>query len=136
MTASEIRKVLERHWYYAGKDEAISNEMYDEDAVLEFPQSGERFRGRANFQVWRERYPASFTMEIRRLRGAGDFWVAENLITYEDEDTWQTVSILEIREGRIVREAIYFAKPFPAPEWRSQWVDREPTDGATGAPSA
>jgi hypothetical protein len=77
MRDSEIRKVLERHWYYAGKDEAISNEMYDEDAVLEFPQSGERFRGRANFQAWRERYPSAITMEIRRLRGAGDFWVAE-----------------------------------------------------------
>lgn len=136
MEDSEIRKGLERHWHYAGKDEAISNEMYDEDAVLEFPQSGERFRGRANFQVWRERYPSAITMEIRRLRGTGDLWVAENLITYEDEDTWQTVSILEIREGRIVREAIYFAKPFPPPEWRSQWVDREPTDGATGVPSA
>ena len=133
MEDSEIRKGLQRHWHYAGKDEAISNEMYDEDAVLEFPQSGELFRGRANFQVWREQYPSSFTMEIRRLRGAGDFWVAENLITYEGEDTWQTISILEIREGKIVREAIYFAKPFPAPEWRSKWVDREPTDGAAGA---
>ena len=136
MEDSEIRKGLQRHWHYAGKDEAISNEMYDEDAILEFPQSGERFRGRANFQVWRERYPWAITMEIRRLRGAGDLWVAENLITYEEEDTWQTVSILELREGRIVREAIYFTKPFPAPEWRSQWVDQELTDGAAGASSA
>jgi hypothetical protein len=69
---------------------------------------------------------------MRRLRGVGELWVAENLITYDENDTWQTVSILEIQEGRIVREAIYFARPFPAPDWRSQWVDREPTGEAAG----
>jgi hypothetical protein len=52
-------------------------------------------------------------------------WVAENEITYGEDDTWQTISILDLRDGKVVREAIYFAKPFLAPDWRAQLVDRE-----------
>lgn len=128
MTDDEIRAALERHWEFAGRDETIAHEVYDEDAILEFPQSGERFRGKENFQTWREKYPAELHMSIRRLRGAGNFWVSENEITYGEDDTWQTVSILELRDGKVVREAIYFAKPFPAPDWRSSWVDRGSSD--------
>ncbi len=123
MTDDEIRTALERHWEFTGNDETIAHEVYHEDAILEFPQSGERFRGKENFQAWREKYPANLRMSIRRLRGTGDFWVAENEITYGEDDTWQTVSILELRDGKVAREAIYFAKPFPAPDWRSSWAD-------------
>lgn len=128
MTDDEIRAALERHWEFTGRDETIAHEVYAEDAILEFPQSGERFRGKENFQTWREKYPAELHMSIRRLRGAGNFWVSENEITYGEDDTWQTVSILELRDGKVVREAIYFAKPFPAPDWRSSWVDRSSSD--------
>ncbi len=119
----EVRAMLERHWAHAGVDEEISQECYAEDAILEFPQSGERFRGRATFQAWRERYPQAFRVEMRRLRGSGDLWVAENLITYDETDTWRTVSILELRDGLVTRETIYFAKPFEAPAWRAEWTD-------------
>ena len=49
--------------------------------------------------------------------------MAENLITYDETDTWQTVSILEIRDGKIARETIYLAKPFPAAAWRVPWAE-------------
>ncbi|MDQ3991612.1 MAG: nuclear transport factor 2 family protein [Actinomycetota bacterium] len=125
MTDEEIRAALERHWAYTGRDETISHEIYHEDAVLEFPQSGERFVGTASFRPWRERYPSPISMSIRRIRGSGDFWVAENEITYVDgDDMWQTVSIMELRDGKVAHESIYFAKPFEAPQWRSQWADR------------
>lgn len=133
VTDGEIREMLERHWQYAGRDETIAHEMYHEDAILEFPQSGERFRGKASFQAWRQQYPSDVRMEIRELRGTGDLWVAENIITYGEDDSWQTVSILELRDGKVAREAIYFAKPFPAPDWRSSWVDRSPADQDLGA---
>ena len=35
-----------------------AHEIYHEDVVLEFPQSGERFEGVANFNEWRSKYPA------------------------------------------------------------------------------
>lgn len=125
MTDDEIRAALERHWEFSGKDETIAHDVYHEDAILEFPQSGERFRGKEKFQAWREKYPANLRMSIRLLRGTGDFWVAENEITYGEDDTWQTVSILELRDGKVVRETIYVFKPFPAPDWRSPWIDPE-----------
>jgi hypothetical protein len=121
--------MLERHWEVAGDPTRVEEDheaTYHEDAVLEFPQSGERFRGRERFQGWREKYPLDVQISIRRLRGSGDLWVSENLITYEGGDTWQTVNILELREGKVTREAIYFAKPFEAPEWRAAWAERDP----------
>jgi hypothetical protein len=55
---AELIRQLRRHWEYSGRDEDISHEIYHEDAVLEFPQSGERFEGVTNFREWRRQYPA------------------------------------------------------------------------------
>jgi hypothetical protein len=60
-----------------------SHDMYDDEAVLEFPQSGERFEGVANIREWRSRYPGSVTYDIRRIRGADDIWVAEMTVSYD-----------------------------------------------------
>ena len=49
-----LQEALERHWEHSGKDEDISHEIYHDDAVLEFPQSGERFEGVENFREWRD----------------------------------------------------------------------------------
>jgi hypothetical protein len=57
--------------------------MYHDDAVLEFPQSGERFVGVENFREWRSKYPASTTYEFREIRGLDDLWVAEVSISYD-----------------------------------------------------
>ena len=43
--------MLEQH--FGNSDPDVSHEMYDDDAVLEFPQSGERFVGVGNFREWR-----------------------------------------------------------------------------------
>jgi hypothetical protein len=78
MRYDEVREMLLRQWKYTGgPNEAIASAIYHDDAVLEFPQSGERFRGKANIQGWRERYPARLEFEPREIRGAGDLWVAE-----------------------------------------------------------
>jgi hypothetical protein len=119
MDAAAVRAMLEQH--FAGGEPDRSHAMYHDDAVLEFPQSGERFVGLGNFREWRSSYPASTAVEFREIRGRDDFWVAEILIRY-DEGPWHFgVSILEFREDRIARESIYVAEGWEAPEWRARW---------------
>jgi hypothetical protein len=121
MNETSLLADLRRHWEYEGKDYDISHEIYHDDAVLEFPQSQERFEGKVNFLTWRKRYPAALEFKIRRIRGRGDFWVAENAIRYNGE-TWNyTCSILEFRGDKIARETIYISQGWDAPDWRAPW---------------
>jgi ketosteroid isomerase-like protein len=107
--------------YSAAGDTDRAHEVYSDDAVLEFPQSGERFEGVANFREWRRGYPAKVDLEIRRVRGGGDVWTAEVAVRY-DAGSWNYgVSILEFTDGKIAGETIYYAEPFEAPEWRAKW---------------
>ena len=111
--------MLEQH--FASSDPDVAHEMYHADAVLEFPQSGERFEGVENLRAWRSNYPASTKIEFREIRGRDDLWVAEIAISY-DEGPWSFgVSILEFREERIARESIYVAEGWEPPEWRARW---------------
>lgn len=113
--------MLKRHFEYAASDPDLAHDMYRDDAVLEFPQSGERFVGVANFREWRSGYPASTSFEIREVRGAGDLWIAEGTITYDDGPRNLAVSILELRGEKIARESIYVSEGWDAPEWRARW---------------
>ena len=99
MDAATVRAMLEQH--FTSGDPDLSHEMYDEDAVVEFRQSGERFVGVENLREWRSNYPASVTVEFREVRGSGEFWVAEILITYDDDPPNLGISILELRDGKI-----------------------------------
>ncbi len=121
MDDAERRAALERHWEYSGRDEDVAHEIYHDDAVLEFPQSGERFVGVENFREWRRNYPASLDFQVRRIRGGGDFWVAENSISYDGGPWNLTVSILEFRGDKVAREAVYVTQGWDPPEWRAPW---------------
>jgi hypothetical protein len=121
MDAETVRSMLEEQFEYAGKDADKSHAMYREDAVLEFPQSGERFVGLANIREWRREYPASVRFELRDVRGHGNLWVSEITLTYDEGAAHFGVSILELRDGKIARETIYVAEGFEAPEWRAPW---------------
>jgi hypothetical protein len=116
-----IRAVLQRYVDYSGVDTDIAHEMYHEDAVLEFPQSGERFEGVANFREWRRIYPAKVDFEIRRVRGRDDLWVMELRFRYDGGRWNYGVSILEFRGEKVARESIYSAEPWDAPAWRARW---------------
>ena len=111
--------MLEQH--FTSGDPERSHEMYREDAVLEFPQSGERFEGVENLRGWRSNYPASTEVEFREIRGKDDLWVVELTISYDGGPASFGVSILEFREDRIARETIYVAEGWDAPEWRARW---------------
>jgi hypothetical protein len=116
-----VKAMLEQHFEFASSDPAKAHEMYHPEAVLEFPQSGERFDGVASFIEWRSEYPAPTTPEIERVRGGGDVWVAELRIGYDGGAPQYAVDVIEFREEKITRETIYVAEGWDAPEWRAKW---------------
>jgi hypothetical protein len=119
MDEATVRAMLEQH--FTSSDPERSHAMYQDDAVLEFPQSGERFVGVENFREWRSNYPASTKVEFRQIRGREDLWVAEVSISYEGDPWSFGVSILEFRGDKIARESIYVTEGWEAPEWRARW---------------
>jgi ketosteroid isomerase-like protein len=122
----EIRAALDQHWAASdASDFEMEHHIYREDAVLEYPQSGERFRGRRNIQIQRATQPSQKRFAIQRIIGAGDLWVTEYILTYDGKPSY-TVSIMEFKGDKVMRETQYFADPFPAPAWRAQWA--EPMD--------
>ena len=120
----EIRAALDEHWAASdANDFETEHLIYHEDAVLEYPQSGERTRGRRNIQGQRASQPSKKQFTVRRIIGSGDLWVTELILTYDSTPTY-TVSIMEFREDKVARETQYFADPFVAPAFRAQWVER------------
>jgi len=119
--AATLRAMLEQHFEYARSDPDRAHAMYHDDAVLEFPQSGERFVGVENFREWRSGYPASTSFGFREIRGRDDLWVAEVTVRYDGGTQNFGVSIIELRGERIARESIYVAEGFEPPEWRARW---------------
>jgi hypothetical protein len=121
MNERAVRAALERYVDVTGTDHDARHEIYHEDAVLEFPQSGERFEGVANFREWRRIYPAKVEFEIRRVRGRDDLWVLELMSRYDGGSWNYGVSILEFRGDRVAHETIYGGEAWEAPEWRARW---------------
>lgn len=125
MDAQNIRMAIDRHWAAsAAGDQVAEHEIYHDDAVCEYPQSGEIIRGRRNLQALRSHHPAKPSgFAVRRIVGEGNLWVTEYVISYEDKSAY-TVSIMAFRDGKVWRETQYFADPFAAPAWRAQWVEQ------------
>jgi ketosteroid isomerase-like protein len=122
-----IRAALDQHWAASeANDFQTEHLIYHEDAVLEYPQSGERTRGRSNIQNQRASQPNKKRFSIRRIIGGGDLWVTEYILTYDGKPSY-TVSIMDFRGDKITRETQYFADPFVAPASRAQWVERMDT---------
>jgi ketosteroid isomerase-like protein len=120
----EIRAALDRHWAASdANDFETEHRIYREDAVLEYPQSGERTRGRRNIQMQRATQPSNKRFAVRRIVGGGDLWITEFILTYDGKPSY-TVSIMEFKDDKVARETQYFADPFQAPAWRAQWVER------------
>jgi len=123
----EIRAALDQHWAASdANDFETEHRIYHEDAVLEYPQSGERTRGRSNIQSQRASQPSKKRFTVRGSIGGGDLWVTDFILTYDGKPSY-TVSIMEFRRNKIARETQYFADTFVAPAWRAQWVERMDT---------
>jgi len=125
MTHDENRATLERMIaaMFAGDIDGAAATMAD-DAVVEWPQSGERIVGKQACSLVYKNYPGgSPAYELRRISGSGDLFVVEAVGEYGPDRTYMT-SIVEFRGGQIVKQTDYFSSPFDAPAWRSQWVER------------
>jgi ketosteroid isomerase-like protein len=105
-------------------DRAALDTVFSDDVIMEWPQSGERIRGARNRREIYGRFPSLPTITPRRLIGEGDLYVLEAGLDYGDGDAYQCVFVFEMRDGLIARETAYWAKPFPAPDWRAPWVER------------
>jgi ketosteroid isomerase-like protein len=123
----QIRAALDQHWAASdANDFETEHRIYLDDAVLEYPQSGERTRGRSNIQGQRESQPSNKRFSVRRIIGSGELWVTEFILTYDGKPSY-TVSIMEFKGDKVARETQYFADPFVAPAFRAQWVERMDT---------
>jgi len=123
MEDHEIRAALDRHWAASdANDFEAEHRIYREDAVLEYPQSGERIRGRHNIQASRFAQPNKKRFTVRRILGAADLWITELVLTYDGQPSY-TVSIMEFRDGKVARETQYFGDPFEPGPSRVQWVE-------------
>jgi hypothetical protein len=122
MEEAEARRLIDEHFAAASHDQVKTQEIYTDDAVLEFPQGGERIRGKANITAFRSAYPAKLDFRMRRTIGIGDLWVNEYVIRYDGAPV-NVVGIMEFRNGKVFRETIYFGEPWDPPEWRAQWVE-------------
>ena len=109
-----------------------------------YPQSGERFRGWANIRAVAENYPGGLPKDLRskvhgsedkwvmgpsfnilRIEGTGDVYTLVGSATYPDGVTWQIVSLIELRGGKIAKTTEFYGAPFEAPEWRAKWMERK-----------
>ncbi len=108
----------------APEDDIVrASEIYADDAIVEWPQGGERLRGKARIVGFRSTYPARQRFELHRTTGCHDLWVNEYTIHYDDRPV-MVVGIMEFRDDKVIRERIYFGDEWEAPPWRSQWVER------------
>ena len=124
MDDQALRTALQRHWDASdANDFEAEHDIYHDDAVLHYPQSGERIRGRRNIQESRFVQPNKKRFTVQRMIGSGNLWITEFVLSYDGKPSY-TVSIMEFRDGKVVNETQYFADPFdPAPS-RAHLVER------------
>jgi hypothetical protein len=124
MDDREIRTALERHWAASDANDAVAeHEIYRDDAVLHYPQSGERIRGRGKIQESRTLQPSEKHFAVQRIVGTGDLWVTELVLSYDGAPTY-TVSVMEFSDGKVARETQYFGTPFEPGPSRAHLVER------------
>jgi hypothetical protein len=134
MRDQEIREALNQHWAASDSgDFATEHDIYQENAVLDYPQSRERIVGRHNIQITRTLQPNNKRFVVHRIMGSGDLWVSELVLTY-DNQPFHTVSIMEFRGLKVAHETQYFAAPFEASEWRKKWVENMDSHEHQGSP--
>jgi hypothetical protein len=120
----QVREALDRHWAASdANDFDVEHDVYQDDAVLEYPQSGERIIGRHNIQASRTLQPNEKRFEVRRIVGAGDLWITEFILTYDGRPSY-VVSVMEFLDGKVFRETQYFAEPFEPGPSRAHLVQR------------
>ena len=123
MEDAERRLLVERHHEASARgDMEAVHEIYHDDVLIEYPQSGERIVGREKLRGLREAHPAKLEFSVQRIVGCGDLWITEYVISYDGKPV-HTVSIMFFDGDKVARETLYFADPFDPPEWRAEWIE-------------
>ena len=123
MDDREIRSALERHWAASdANDFVIEHEIYRDDAVLHYPQSGERIHGRDRIRESRMVQPSAKRFAVQRISGDGNLWVTEFVLSYDGAPSY-AVSIMEFSNGKVARETQYFGDPFKPGPSRAHLVE-------------
>jgi ketosteroid isomerase-like protein len=119
------REVIER-WARAltEGDLELLDAQFHEDAVIEYPQSGERIVGGENRGAVYAAFPGLPKVDVRRLTFGGDLAFVEARFDYGDDVDWRVAIVLQIRDGKIAREMAYWGQPVEAADWRAAWVER------------
>lgn len=110
------------------------------DAVVEYPQSRERFLGLAEIRAQFEEYPGleAGSSELQEViggttyvltpaytvvgvEGSGDRGIAIIRVRYPDQTMWWVVNLYELRGEQIARMRVFFAPEFEPPEWRRRF---------------
>jgi hypothetical protein len=129
MENREVRAALDRHWAASdANDFETEHQIYHEEAVLEYPQSGERIRGRHNIQASRAAQPNKKRFMVSRILGAANLWVTEFVLSYDGVPSY-AVSIMEFEDAKVIRETQYFSDAFQPGASRAEWVERMLPDG-------
>ena len=123
-----IRAGLEQHWAASERgDIETEHAIYADEAILDFPQSGERFRGRSTIRAQRGGYPADRHVTVLRISGGGDRWASECAIAHDGVPSY-SISVAEFTGDLLTHETRYFADPFPAAPSRAALAERIPDD--------
>jgi hypothetical protein len=129
-----IRAAIEEHWRASEASETqLEHDIYAADAILDYPQSGERFLGRATIEAQRGSHPADRHFTVLRIVGRENVWVSECVITYDGMPTY-SVSIMEFAGEKVVHETQYFAEAFAAPASRASLAEAMPGRDIVKAP--
>ena len=123
MRDADVRAALQRHWSASDENHFdAEHELYEDEAILEYPQSAERIRGRDAIQASRTAQPNRKRFTVLRIQGAGGLWISELVLTYDERPVF-VVSIMEFQAGKVVRETQYFGDPFEPGPSRAQWAE-------------
>jgi len=131
---ADNRTIVEQYLLAMSKNDIEAQErLLSDDFVEEYPQSGERIRGKDNRRGIIENYPGGTPQEASEsgpspkppvITGAGDRFTATGQIKYPNGETWHAISLIEVRDGKINKLTSYFAAPFEAPAWRAPYVEK------------
>jgi hypothetical protein len=123
----ESSEATVQRYFFANRDEdyALQGSLRHPDWQMVWPQSGERILSHDAYVGMRTHRPEGLPrVEPLGIGGCGDCWWGEMIIHYADGSRWLGVSLVELRDGLVWRERIYFGQPFSAPDWRAPWVER------------
>lgn len=125
MPAPAREVVLRFYEQMATNDFRAAAESLHEDYLLEWPQSGERIRGRDNFIAVNEHYPASgrWSFRVDRAVAEGDQVVTQ--VGVSDGVIRATaIAFTRVRDGKIASQIEFWPEPFEPAGWRRAWVEQ------------